>query len=255
MSVQKLKNTVYKTRIVNTNIQNNGSSASWRSDYYMFKGLTYAQIVRLPATKDQNNSQKPSATKLKCQVRTEDLAVSPSRAQVAPIVKTPCTSNQRKRGDKVIVNSYCPVSCHKKFAILAEDVSENSKGTDKVQAHDSTVAQGGTNIPRVRKTGSPEKRLSRKAIANKPDNQHSNITGLHNGSANENVDDKYTFMLGTKPNSKSYKPALQECKTLQLWDKQTHRKFGFIPLADQILPEKSHGKHHNLGPLEMHEII
>ena len=61
-------------------------------------------------------------------------------------------------------------------------------------------------------------------------------------------------MLGVKSKFKSYKPTLSECKTLQPWDKQTHRKFGFIPLADQILPEHCSGKFHNLNPLEMHKI-
>ena len=51
--------------------------------------------------------------------------------------------------------------------------------------------------------------------------------------------DKYDLELNFKPRHRQHIAEAKNKKTFQLWDKQTQDKYGFIPLGDQILPEKN----------------
>ena len=49
------------------------------------------------------------------------------------------------------------------------------------------------------------------------------------------TEDEYEFAMTITSKRKSYKPALRDCKTLELWDKLNPKKFGFIPLGDLFI--------------------
>ena len=251
------KNKLYKARIVYTNSHNNGTSSNWRADYHKFKGLTYAQIVELKSSNKDSKNQKPRVSRVESQYQAQSKFTRQTRSQIVPPAKTVGKSNKVKVSTtKPTVSSYQPIECSNSFAILANEGLQSMNHTHMASMVNKTSLDGGRTTPRVSKTGSPIKRSSRETNDKERGENNITSTSTHKWEAiNHNTEDKYAFMLGVKSKFKSYKPALSECKTLQLWDKQTHRKFGFIPLADQILPEHCNEKSHNLNPLEMHKII
>ena len=79
---------------------------------------------------------------------------------------------------------------------------------------------------------------------------------VDNNTSNQHVndyikgdqDDKYSLLIATKSKFKTYKPALSECKTTQLWHSQNQGKSGFIPLGVLILPSANNKVQTNLSP-------
>ena len=69
------------------------------------------------------------------------------------------------------------------------------------------------------------------------------------------VTTKYDLPLRLKDRKLDYTKIMGSCPTLQLWDKQTDHKFGFIPMGDLDVPFTTTPSNVNTDPLALHKVI
>ena len=69
------------------------------------------------------------------------------------------------------------------------------------------------------------------------------------------VTTKYDLPLRLKDRKLDYTKIMGSCPTLQLWDKQTDHKFGFIPMGDLDVPLTTTPSNVNTDPLALHKVI
>ena len=67
--------------------------------------------------------------------------------------------------------------------------------------------------------------------------------------------DKYALDLRFRPRHRLRIQEAKDCHTFKLWDAQMSDKFGYIPLQDQIIPDKDHKRGSTTDVLKMHDII
>ena len=108
----------YSTRIVNNSVINNGQNTNWKLDFYKFKNLSYAQVVKLPIKKqktgDNNvkNKVKVCRPPLKVTVAKVGKLIVPK--STAPCSSTTYTSRKPSLRGKVSENSG-GIKCHNRF--------------------------------------------------------------------------------------------------------------------------------------------
>ena len=74
-------------------------------------------------------------------------------------------------------------------------------------------------------------------------------------SENVSDPDKYALDLRFRPRHRLRIQEAKDCHTFKLWDAQMSDKFGYIPLQDQIIPDRDHKRGSTTDVLKMHEII
>ena len=76
-------------------------------------------------------------------------------------------------------------------------------------------------------------------------------SGCENGSD----PDKYAMDLRFRPRHRIKVQEAKDCRTFKLWDAQMSDKFGYIPLQDQMIPDKNIKRCTHIDALKIHEII
>ena len=69
------------------------------------------------------------------------------------------------------------------------------------------------------------------------------------------VTTKYDLPLRLKDRKLDYTKIMDSCPTLQVWDKQTGHKFGFIPMGELDVPFTTTPSNVNIDPLAFHKVI
>ena len=121
-----------KTRIVSSNTCVNGESANWKSDYYMYKGLTFAEVLKRKA--------KSSAVRTKLG-SNQEVTFSKSSGNHTELTKgkmanqyartstevTEVPTNRTKSGKDFSTN---PVTCYNRYAVFHQGDGVVSQITD-----------------------------------------------------------------------------------------------------------------------------
>ena len=74
-----------------------------------------------------------------------------------------------------------------------------------------------------------------------------------NGTASD--PEKYTLDLRFRPRHRLRIEEAKNCRTFKLWDKQMSDKFGYIPLQDQIVPDRDITKAGITDVIKIHELV
>ena len=225
-------------------------SKNWRADYHRFKGSTYAQVVKgrsnvsktyvLPQT---NKTAPLNLTNPIAEARGPSIFSRPNNSGKG-LKRTRVLSHQVSKtlGEVHIANRFEPLT-----TLNARD---HPVQDTKPQRHSipGTIPQG------VKKSVAQEN-VSRNDKTNSPVSVHVNADSASIDYSGGAVEDKYVFAMAIASKRKCYRPALKECKTLQQWDAQNVKKFGFIPMGELTLPVKNSPSQLDTDPLNLHKII
>ena len=225
-------------------------SKNWRADYHCFKGSTYAQVVKGRSNVSKNH-------------------VLPQTNTTAPVNLTNLIAEAR--GPSIFSRPNNSGNGHKRIRALSHQVSKTPgevhtanrfEPLTTLTARDDPVQDTkphrhrvpGTIPQRVKKSVAPEN-VSINDTTNSPVREHVKIDSASIDYPGGAVEDKYTFAMAIASKRKCYRPALKECKTLQQWDAQNVKKFGFILMGELTLPVKNSPSQLDTDPLNLHKII
>ena len=240
--------TKYVTKIVNTSQKYAGVSSDWKLDYYKFKNLSFAQVLKRTISRRKSNQAATQSNHIPVVVKTKvyepprpksvkngsDKAVGFKNNYLQKAVKT--TSN------KLSVDNSLP--CHNRFHILGIDSVVESSSGSQVAFVDGTqvMTQAGIEVKNKHHLKAPMKQL------------HEKVPKVTNDQATDSYT-KYDIPITTKTKTQNYKSALPHCATLRLWDIQNKHKFGFIPLGDLCLPKQVCPREGGWDSIALHKFL
>ena len=222
----------YPTKVVNTSQNYVGVSSNWKLDYYKFKNMSFAQVLKRAISKKQTR-KVTTQSKHVFSVVTKDKHDPPGQnivkncSSLAEVSKS--THHQKTvktTSNKVsVVNS---LLCQNRFDTLAVDsVVESSADTKNALANSTQVnLEAGSEAKNKSHLKAPMKEIGKKVPKTMTDHQDTDSFT------------KYDIPITTKSKTQNYKSVLPHCATLRLWDVQNKHKFRFIPLRDLCLPKQ-----------------
>ena len=260
---------LHRSRIIHSSTAANVST-NWRSDYYKFKGYSYAQVLKNSSSTGQN--QNKGTTK------KFPNFVLPGKG-TCPRIQSKNSPKVTPKGSQVKTEICCPqlkvgradyeIPCFNRFSLLkrlhtvVEPPSNARTGLqdscDLVESTYPMVSQVkenkqivGRNQQRLTVAGTV-KDLSRNR--SHQNTNHTIDTNEHDSKDMGLSDTKYDLPLRIKNKVSTYKQLLPNCPTLQAWDKQNKFKFGFIPLGTLKVPTNYQPKHSIYDPLVLHKKV
>ena len=250
----------------------NGESASWRLDYYKFKGLTFAQVL----SKTLKNSN-PSNQNI-----TNQMVSSNKHSMSTNTVSNTCDSGAKCTKSKMGVNKciWAPTkdrvsedvkagqaACYNRYEVLyqGDDVVSQTPDTAIKHVHHTHIskendANGVVNIkpdsPKCENVSfndahlNPRKKNTKSKV--QLQKQSKNKSPLDSYMQNTS---KYDLHLRFKDKTLDYTQIMASCPNLQLWDKHNSFKFGFIPSGDLDISPTSVTPTSNTDPLTLHQMV
>ena len=240
--------TKYVTRVVDTSRKHVGVSSNWKLDYYKFKNMSFAQVLKKTIQNQKSNkvSQVPSAPK-QHPINAPKKDVHVAQRNSEKIMYSPAETGKSTHFVKANTTRVTKVSpekclpCKNRFQVLTVDnVVESS--SDSKNGHEKTIRVIRPNLVVTKKYSNTVKDEMDLKIPKNHINENQETDQLS----------KYDIPITTKSKSQSYKSALPHCATLRLWDVQNKYKFGFIPLGNLCLPHRVYPREGGLDSIAMH---
>ena len=246
----------FRSRIVHNSAFPQVASFNWRLDFYKFKQLSSAEVLKRAISNDRanssiqctplNNTTLDTATKPKDHkvfTKTVSLPVHHS------VVKTKAYHNVTK--NIKVSHSDMGIETKNRFHILqgVGDIVQPSLAINS----DPVYTRHDMSPSRDAKLNHPT--CINKVTAKASNNDVSDTTQvvLPNNCPLVDETTKYDLPVRIKDKTASYKQLIPRCPTLKLWDSQN--KFGFIPLGDLALPSHVQPTSSNQDLVALHAVI
>ena len=223
----------FRSRIVHNSNLPHVVSSNWRLDYYKFKKLSCADVLKLAIKNDRVNS----STQCTSLQNTSFNPVIKRNVQKVCTKALPLRTNSpviKSKGYQTVSDGNMGIQTKNRFQIL--------QGVDNVVQPSHTIntvpVSTGHDMSSLKDASSNYRTCTNKVTtkASKNDAISNSQASLSNNCPSVEETIKYDLPVRIRDKTASYKQLIPNCPTLKLWDSQNKFKFGFIPLGDLALP-------------------
>ena len=258
----------YKSKIVYSNVCNNGSSVNWSADWAKFKGKTYARVLTSNIDRFSNFRVRTSskAKVLGLEVKSDNCNIlTPVRLPIhakgtnRAAVKSHTKTTKSMQYVSPQAGFACPVANRFSPLVLYED-QNISVNNPKVQMdHSPKIKQPKLAKLAEKSDTNPNRNNSvQSSSIGHNQRQHMSNQGQHcqkqGKMCPDSTEDKYDLGLQVKPHNKDRLHQARSDPTYIKWNEQNADKFGFIPLGPLVLPVTDKRKYMGSDPIKLYDV-